>query len=198
MERRKLMRRFGFSLVELLAVMATVGILLAVSVPAMSSLMASSNLSRAGGMLVDQINLARQMASARNVVVEVRLIRMNDSGEGYQAIQLWSNDGAGQTKPLGGLSQLPQNTSIAGNTAVLSKALASVKVQQMPSGGNTDGKDFVSFQIRPGGTVIPAIGMNDFYLSVVSSGNAGDSQLPKNYVTVQVNPQTGTPLVYRP
>lgn len=189
----------GFSIVELLAVMAVVGILLALTVPAMTSLMESSNLTRAGQMMADQVNLARQIASARNTTVEIRLVRMEDASSGYEAIQLWTNDAAGNAKPLGSLSLFPQSTSIAGNTAVLSRMLSIGSDSTMPANsGAGSNKKYRSFQIRPNGLVTPTLPMERCYLAVVGSRYAGDSQLPKNYVTVQINPQTGTPLVYRP
>ncbi len=68
----------AFSLVELLMVIAIIGILAVITVPAMSALMQSSDLTRGGQLVTDQVNLGRQTASAQNKVIELRFIQCRE------------------------------------------------------------------------------------------------------------------------
>ena len=81
----------------------------------------------------------------------------------------------------------------------LSSALQYSSTGTMPAAaGSTDNAPYVAFQIRPTGVVTPPIAMDDFYFTVVAAQFADATALPDNYVTVQINPQTGTALIYRP
>jgi len=70
----------AFSLVELLVVIAIIIILATLSAPALTSVLRGSNLNRAGEMIADQINFARQTAFLKNRDVHVRMF-MFDSGQ---------------------------------------------------------------------------------------------------------------------
>lgn len=189
----------AFSLVELLVVIAILTILLVISKPALSSLMQGTDVSRGGSVLFDQVNLARQAASAKNQVMELRLIKLRDrTGAGYDGVQLWTADSAGGMKPEKALVSLPQSVVIATNS--LSSAFGSLSNGlTMPQGvGAGSGQSYSAFQIRPSGLVTPTVAMSNLFFAVVPSAFAGNSQLPANYILVQLNPLTGAPLTYRP
>lgn len=190
----------GFSLIEMLMVVGIMAILLVISVPAFSSLMSSNNLAQGGQILADQINLARQMASAKNQAIEFRLIRLGGvSAKGYHAVQLWGSDTTGVSRPLSRLILFPQNILVSENKTALSTALEYSSEGTMPAGAGAAGDaPYAAFQIRPSGVVTPPMPMDDFYFTVVSARHAEAATLPDNYVTVQINPQTGTALIYRP
>ncbi len=186
----------GFSLVELLVVVAIVGILAALTVPAMSSMMQSSDLTRGGQVVADQVNLARQTASAQNTVVELRFIQLPNRA-GYSAVQLWRSDSAGGMKPVRGMFTLPQSVTIAANPP-LPGVMASLPTGTMPASSTAANASYAAVQIRPSGQVTPVLAMSNLFFSVVPAVFANDSQLPPNYFLVQINPLTGVPLVYRP
>lgn len=188
--------RPGFSLVELLVVVAIVGLLAVVTVPALSSLMQSTDLARGGQVVADQVNLARQTASAQNTVVEMRFIEL-PGRTGYSAVQLWKPDSAGGMNPVRGLFTLPQGVTIAPNPP-LPGVLSELPTGTMPPGSSAANARYAALQIRPSGQVIPVLAMSNLFLSVVPAALASEPQLPPNYFLVQINPLTGVPLVYRP
>lgn len=195
-------RREAFSLVELLVVLAIIGLLAAASIPMISSLLESSNLTRGGQIVADQFNLARQTSVARNAAVEVRFFKLQDAAApmGYNAVQLWLTGTSG-AEAFGRIQRLPQGTVISENASV-SAALDLMGSGTMPSGnGISAGAEYVFFQVRPSGVLsppVPLAQMQNAFLTVVGSRFGGDTTLPDNYVTIQINPLTATPLVYRP
>ena len=103
----------AFTLVEMIAVMTVIGIVAVFVVPAVSGMLAGSQLTQASSMLVDQVSLARQEALTRNIIVEVRFIQFADPeqpGENvsdpttgkFRAIQLMEALPSGVAVPLSG------------------------------------------------------------------------------------------------
>ncbi|XHR30630.1 MAG: Verru_Chthon cassette protein D [Chthoniobacteraceae bacterium] len=189
----------AFSLVEVLVVMMLMGIMLALVVPSVSSMLGSNNLTQAGQLIVDQVGLARQIASTRNCTVEIRLIALpNLSPNGFSAMQLWAAPAASGTNdmvPVDRLVTLPQGTTISPDATKLSKLLSVTTATKTMS----TGVRYTAFQIRASGNVTPAAtSMSDMYLTVIPTRFADATTLPANYVIVQINSNAGTTLVYRP
>jgi uncharacterized protein (TIGR02596 family) len=197
-------RSFAFSLFELLIVMAIISFLLVMVVPATSSLVQSTNIARGGQLVESQLQLARQIASSKNRSIEVRFIKTSELTDGgFGAIQLWQLDSpkAGATNvlsPVTRIETLPTGICISENATLASRFLALAPSGTMPSGNALSGKAFASLRIHPSGLVSPAMDMNRLYLSVVPARDGNAAALPKNFVTIQLNPLTGTPLIYRP
>ncbi len=117
---KPLFLRRAFTLVEMIAVMAVIGIVAVFVVPAVSGMLGGSQLTQASSMLVDQVSLARQQALTKNIIVEVRFIQFADPeqpGENvsdpttgkFRAIQLMEALPSGIAVPLPGskLQMLP-------------------------------------------------------------------------------------------
>lgn len=192
----------GYTLMELLVVMAILGILISLVVPTLS-VVNSTKLTQAGQIVADQISLARQIASSRNRNVEVRLIQRDADVPGYVAIQLWIA-GAPQSAalPAGRLESLPVGTVISKDATLLSRLLQAATTGTMTANSLTANAPYSGFDISPSGLVCsgnnPLANNGDVYLTVVPSRSVNATTPPPNFVTVQINPLTGIPRIYRP
>jgi len=206
----------GFTLVELLAVLTIISILTAATIPALQSVLQSTTITQGGQTLVEQVNLARQIASARNLTVQVRLIQLaqvqNPSATGYNAIQLWGTPSGSSTPiAMSRMVILPGAVVISQDTTNYSKLLAGAVVTSANMSVPAGPASYIAFSVMPSG-VIPVGNattgessvMTGAYLSVVPAANGsttaapGATGAPKNYLIVQMNPNTGSTLVYRP
>ncbi len=100
----------AFSMIELLVVMAVIGILLVLTVPSMTNISRSMSLSRAGQSLADAIFLAQQQAVTRNRRTYVRLIKLPDESGvvAIRAVQPWVvKDDTGTLIPLSRVISFP-------------------------------------------------------------------------------------------
>ena len=198
--RRQSGSRKAFTLIELLVVLLIVISIMAMTTPAVSSLLESLSLSTAGQTLVGQIDLARQTASTSGQTLQVRLLRLGTSAVGYDAIQIGRIDLKNNWIPLGRLARLPRSAVISENKANVSPLLAAENlVTGSMSAGGVSNAPFVAFSIRPSGVVEPATAaMTSFFLGIVPSRAWDSTSPPANFVFVQINPETGNTLIYRP
>lgn len=198
--------RRGFSLTELLVVIAIMSILLATSMPSMNSLLENNNITQGGQLVADQFSVARQLASVRNRTVEVRLLRRTQttsSSTRYSAIQIWApNATTGTMTAAGRMIALPQNIVISEDNS-FSPFLQKMTSGTMPStAGTLANTAYRAFRIRPNGIIEPVPGTttdrSQLFFTVVNTKYATASNLPANYATVQINPDTGSTQIFRP
>jgi len=177
-----------------------------VLVPSMAGINESNNIARGGQLFADQVTLARQIASARNITVEVRCVNIPvRSANGYSAIQLWSPGGS-TSIPVSRLQNLPDGVAISQDPTKISSLFQSFQLSgDMPPGSPASGDAYVSFTINPSGMVgpLPTTGattpnMTTLTVGVLADRFAGNSTLPANYMLVQVNPITAATVTYRP
>lgn len=190
----------GFSLIELFAVVVIISMLLALTVPALRSLMESHSLTTAGQLLVSHIELARQTASSYGQTVQVRLVRLDSDTSSYNGIQAGRVDLLNTWIPLGRVVRFPQNIVISSDTTKLSPLLGAPNllsgVMNVPGFSNAP---YVAFNIRPSGIVEPAFDeMNSCFLAMVPAHADKPGITPANRLFIQINPLTGNTSVYHP
>ncbi|XHR26791.1 MAG: Verru_Chthon cassette protein D [Chthoniobacteraceae bacterium] len=193
--------RVAYTLIELLVVIAIAASLMVIMVPSLRGMMDSGNLSRAGQLVGDQINLARQIAASSNSTVEVRFVNLPKySASGYSAVQIWGINRSGAMGALRALAVLPLGTVVSDNTSVSPAFLQSFAEPLTTGSMSIQGgsAQYASFQIRPAGIILPAITMKNFCFTVIPSRAASSGTLPSNYATIQVNPLTAAAFAYRP
>jgi len=192
----------AFSLIELLIVISLMGILLVLTVPAVTATLEGNNITRAGQIAADQIALARQIASTRNLGAEVRFIKIpSRSASGYSALQVWTTDSRGQSSPANKVVVLPEGIAVSDRPTVSPLfSVPQAPTGSMPSGPYT-GQSYGGIRLRASGAVSPPPAASDrasLYITLVNSRLAGNSDVPANYLTLQINPDTGNTEIYRP
>ncbi len=198
--------------------MTILAVLLVLVAGAARSFRENLNLARAGQLLGDEIGAARQLASAHDWTVYVYLYKVpTASPVGYSALQLWrrappaSAATVPEMIPLEPAYFLPSAVVISEDATHNSPLLALLAAQtgqppplvHLPP--NLAGASWVALAVRPGGTLalegLPpsaATTLTACCLTVVPARLGSQTAAPANFVTVQINPYTGTPLVYQP
>jgi len=193
----------AFTLIELLVVLAIMAVLFGLVVPSMTSLLGSTSMGQGGQAVVDQIASARQYATSLNTTTQLRLIKDTSiTSSGYNSMQIWvTGTGTGTMVAAGRVVTLPQSVAISEDKTNLSPMLGlpMISTGTMPSTGYT----YYAFSIRPSGEVVPVeTGTNraSLCLTVVPArlSGTGNTTLPPNYATIQLNPDTGSALLIRP
>ena len=174
----------GFSLLEMLVVMAIAVILLALVVPPVGQVADGYLLTRQGQILSDQLVLARQRATARNRDVEVRLLREDDRW----VLQIWELDpAAGTASAVNRRMPLDAQLTIHPELSPL--------LNELPS-DSLDGQSWKSLRFRPNGRLALPLTMENNYLTLYLRRDQGAP--PQNYFTLQIHPLSGHISVYRP
>lgn len=205
----------AFTLVELLVVIVLMGVLIAITIPAVTPLLRSSSLTKGGAMILDELNFSRQLALSENRDVEVRFYKLPPkSGSGtpqYRAFRALAAVGTSGSKTAQGPVRYFPDSIIAAtgqdeNSNPLSSLLdASSTARAGLTTGNEDlpgaeGTPYIGFIFRAsGGTslvpVDPPVG--NWYLTVYLE-NTRFSTSAGNFFTVQIEPVTGRVRAYRP
>lgn len=188
----------GFSLIELLTVVALVAIVSVFLAPSVSGILRGSNLSLAGNTIADHLSLAWQEAVTTNRDVEVRFYEFTSKGKStWQALQTWKLD---QTPtgpsaiPVSRVSVIPESIVITTDDD-LSPLISNAPKQgtvDVPSYGSTP---YRSFGFRANGSLDISVGASN-YVTLINAVDAGKPLV--NYVTIQINPVTGKIDTFRP
>jgi uncharacterized protein (TIGR02596 family) len=215
-----LRKQNGFSLVELLAVIAVMGVLTTLSITGMASLMLSNHLNEATAVVQGQLELARQTAKTLNRSVQLRFFKDQNntatapSIDSLQIVVPAENSATEVDQPVEKPSLLPPGVIIADSTTDLgltdfqSTSSTFKSFNPQPPANYTD---CYILTFSPTGAITTTNGTSTIYptanangstvywsLSLVSQGQyralgsgATASQL-KNYATFYLNSVNGT------
>jgi len=191
----------AFSLLEMLAVIAIIGILAALIGPAVGTILESSKLNTAVNLVADQIALARQTALAQSRRVEVRFYKFatpDAEPAAFRGIRARIISDTGESTPISPIQQLPQPIIISSepsqNTVFRKTPVSYEGSENLPKVPNAP---FFKFSFLPNGRTDFAAGDNPF-LTIYSSRGASNASLPANYAVLQIDTMTGNVRIFRP
>lgn len=194
----------GFSLLELLTVIAIMSLLAAIAAPSVTGLMMGSSVTRAGSLIEDNLKFAHQYALSHQRNVEVRFYKYKDptnpsSTASYRAFQIFEITDDGSYNPVTTVMQLPSQI-VAMDTATYSTLLNDDSTTPSPTipkpnigtiGQNYTYRRFLFYS--SGSTDLPDV-TKLYFITMASSQTAA----PKNYYTVSIDALNSKVTSYRP
>lgn len=216
-------RKRAFSLIELVIVISVIVVIAAFTIPAMNTVLKGSQLNQGSGLLVGQLNIARQQALSRNRQIEVRFYRYADPetpGEDstrletgkFRAMQLFQITPQGVALPIDKVQTLPSSVIFSyseteGLSSLLDKPTALTpkkpgindKAAPRLGRGIDYNYDYVSFKfMQDGSTDRNPTGR--WFVTVIGLNDRLESPTkpPPNFFTVQIDPVSGVTKTYRP
>lgn len=192
----------AFSLIELLLVVAVMGLLAALTLPAFNSMGRSMSLTSGGQQIADAFTLARQQAVSKSRKAEVRLIQLpDDHGQNtqvYRAVQVYIAKGdATNMVPVNKLARLPTGiivTDRSTRSPILSNPAAGTGT--VPVGGVN--RTYTAFTLQADGGLAGTYSGGGSFLTVEGERDAQGTDGPANFSTIYINPITGQVTIFRP
>lgn len=195
----------GFTLLELLVVIMVMVTLAVLTLPALSGPMQSLRLGGAAGKIESQFSLARQVALARNLPVEVRIYRDEDAGESGEwntvAVVIASSETGETLEWVTKAIPLPEGVvfdSDASYSSLLGGQTPYSGVEDAQAPASIRGKAYQGFAfVSDGATNLPS-GSN-WCLTLKPRGQSAGSDRPaQNFVTIVLDARSGQTIAYRP
>jgi uncharacterized protein (TIGR02596 family) len=198
----------GFTLVEMMVVVAILGLIISMTIQAANHVVASNNLTLAGEALQDQLRSARHLAIAKDRVVEVRFYKTSDpeSMEAKSHIHsmqtfLYDDENLG-ARPFKEILKFP-NSVVMSDRETLSSLITDSRVkknwkQQDPKVAVPgSGTAYVAYSLRfmPDGST--DLDTQKLWFATLHASHE-TTVPPANYVTVQVKAARGTIRSLRP
>ena len=198
-------RRRAFSLLEMVVVVAIMGILLALATPYALATLRSTSLTSVGDLLMQKIGQAQMRAVTENRVVALQFYFYEREGvKGCHAVQVVTVDPATNVAIA-----LEDPVFWSDGRAVLLEGPLSPLFSATPAADTGEAKDgpFASLSARmhrirfyPNGGTSLGVPLRQAYLTFINSERyrEGASDPPPNYYTIQIDPVAGRARAYRP
>jgi len=220
-------RRRGFTLIEILIVIALIAMLLFLTVPGLKDVISGSKITAAADQIVGDLNLARQTALKDSVTVEVRFYKYSDPAArneqrfaAYQCFRLVQdlNKPSDYTaeriaRPLfEKVKTIPQGVVLVESEQwsplltdeSLQKEDNRERVRGLIPGQRDTEAEYRSFVISAEGeTSLDRKGAKQWYLTLVTEGEYQRAPnpaalRPDNFIMLQVDPYTANVRRYQP
>jgi len=188
----------GFSLVELLGVIAIILLMLTLTMTNLGSVGSSQRLANAGNLVTDLVNQGRQSAKSRNSLVMLALVTTGqDAGRVLTLLEkpmgtaAWQANSKWEILPDGIIVDLAKSADFVASSAP--------GLQPPPPplhrGGATIAPGGYAYQIfLPDGRLLTANStLPSLFLKKITDGDT-----PANYYKILINPNTGIPFIQRP
>ena len=205
--------RRAFTLVEILVVIAIIAILAAIITPAVSGIIASTELTVASGTVADTLNLARQTALGANRAVEVRFYKLPKKGAAagspaadlaYRGIAIFRLDDTGP-RQIGTVVRIEGSVECADDQKYGTLLFHTEQDEGTLPGGSADSNEkftYHRFLIRADGTTslpvtAPPSGSGDTWHIMLHASHQ-PAKDAANFATIQLDPETGRARVLRP
>jgi uncharacterized protein (TIGR02596 family) len=202
----------------MLVTLAIMALLVAIAAPAFMGTMRSYQLTSAGELVINQLNLARQAALSSSHLVQVRFYRLPDYEQAptsalavYRAMQCFTegDPGATGTPALTAVTRptfFPAPVIISAVSSPNVSSLLTSPPIQLTSPTSADpslalyGNNYayLAFHFRPDGSTDLTTGATVVTLVLENDKAAAASGLPNNYQTLQIDPAIGTVRRFQP
>lgn len=190
----------AFSLIEILSVLAVMLTIAALSLPGISNTLGGMKITSATQTVVDEIQVARATALARNAPVEVWFLQKNGRFTAVRSLILNADNTttwASRSRPL------PDGIVLATHET-FSNIIGSQTLGTPPD--SPSGTQGVCLRIFPSGKLelgdAQALGSNEPHFLTIAAAAGFDpdngSALPPNFATVQINPVNSRITTHRP
>jgi uncharacterized protein (TIGR02596 family) len=198
----------GFTLVELLVVMAVIGLVMGMAVPVMNAMNKGSKLTASADSLKFNLSEYRALAIAENIPVEVRFFKSSDAGTagerrviGYQAGRyeiITGSSGSNSVfefKPAGDAIRLSEGVVISENPA-LSTIIGDSRITQGTHEyrfADETSPEFFSFTFRPDGSTNLSKRLGDIWFLTLLEEIEEDTgtSTPNNFHTLTIDAYNG-------
>jgi uncharacterized protein (TIGR02596 family) len=218
--------RAGFSIFEMLVVLAIIGLLVGLALPAMTGVVKGSKLGQAADMVRQQIAAATEIAGTQNREVILRFYRYDDdlipgSESAFRAIQLvgrkppseaatTTEDAEGGVEDVEKIIRFPDGIiAVEGETysSIFTPEMACASPARIPKRGGRVNEmvpaECYEISFMPdGSTNLRVGGTNDhkvwFVTLVEENESRGGTNLPDNFITLQIDPFTSSVRRFQP